>query len=157
MIATGYATANRGVDFGFVAKERDKGTPEASIARMGGWCLADVLAVPLDPAARAFPRPKPVIIPRPPARKDASLDPDVRDILAHIAEQYGVTQADILGHSQAAIYVEPRHEAFAVVWELNRYTLEEMGALFRKTANAITYGLKQYYARLREMKRWEAL
>lgn len=155
MIASGYATANRGVDKGFVARERAKGTPDAAIARMGGWCVTDVLAVPYAPAARAFPRPE---RPAPaPPRRDARADPDVAAILAHIAEQYEITQADILGYSHAACHVEPRHEAFAVVWELNRYTLEELGQLFNKTANAITYGLKRHYARLAELKRWEAL
>jgi chromosomal replication initiation ATPase DnaA len=75
--------------------------------------------------------------------------PDVAQILRHIAEQYGITPEDILGHSHSQEYVEPRHEAFAVVYELNRYTLAELGRLFDKTSNGIAYGLKRHYERLR--------
>jgi hypothetical protein len=156
-ISHDFATANRGPDRGFVARERAKGTPDAAIARMGGWCVSDVLAMPQEPAARAFPRPERPVPSRAPPRRNASIDPEVAEILAHIAEQYEVTPEDILGHCQIAGYVEPRHEAFAVVWELNRYTADELGLLFNKTPNAITYGLRRHYERLAEMKRWEAL
>lgn len=147
MMARDFASPVRGVDSGFVARQRARGTPEAAIARMGGWCLADVAAVPRDPVAYAIPRPAP--LPEAAETLVASEVPDVAEILAHIAEQYAIAPADILGPSHSQEYVEPRHEAFAVVNELNRYTLKDMAGLFNKTPNAIIYGLRRHYERLR--------
>lgn len=148
MIARDFASPSRGIDRGFIARQRAKGTPEAAIARMGGWCLADVQAVPHDPFIQPVPRPEPA--PEPAAALDALAIPEVAEILRHIAEQYDVTVNDILGHSHSQESVEPRHEAFAVVYELNRYTLADLGSIFNKTGNAVLYGLRRHYQRLRD-------
>lgn len=146
MIARDFAAPGRGVDRGFVARQRARGTPESAIARMGGWCLADVQAIPVDPNMVPVPREEPA----PPVERLHALEiPDVADILRHVAEQYDVTISDILGHSHSQETVEPRHEAFAVVYELNRYSLVELGRIFNKTGNAILYGLRRHYERLR--------
>jgi hypothetical protein len=147
VIARDFASPSRGIDRGFIARQRAKGTPEAAIARMGGWCLADVRAVPHDPFIQPVPRPEPA--PKPVAALDALAIPEVAEILRHVAEQYDVTVNDILGHSHSQESVEPRHEAFAVVYELNRYTLDDLGGIFNKTGNAVLYGLRRHYERLR--------
>lgn len=148
MIARDFGSPSRGIDRGFVARQRARGFPEAAIARMGGWCLEDVQAVPHDPCLGAIVRPDKVSKPLWPM--DALAIPDVAEILRHIAEQYDITPADILGHSHSQESVEPRHEAFAVVYELNRYTLDELGRIFNKTGNAVLYGLRRHYERLRK-------
>lgn len=144
MIARDFASAVRGIDRGFVARQRARGTPEAAIARMGGWCLADVQAVPRAPLMFAVPQAEPTLA----APLEALTIPDVAEILQHIAEQYDVTPEDILGPSHSPECVRPRHEAFAVVYELNRYTLAELSGIFRKTDRAILYGIKTHYERL---------
>lgn len=148
MNARDFPAPARGVDLGFVARQRARGTPEAAIARMGGWCVADVQAVTGDPTVRAFDR----LPPRPPLtiRLDPMAIPEVAEILRHISDQYLVSISAILGDSHLQEYVEPRHEAFAVVWELNRFTLAEMASMFNKTPPGITYGLYRHYERLRE-------
>jgi hypothetical protein len=147
MIAGDFASPVRGVDRGFIARQRGRGVPDAAIARMGGWCVIDVRAVSPDPVLAAIERIERLAKPTLPIH--AMSIPDVAQILRHIAEQYGITPEDILGHSHSQEYVEPRHEAFAVVYELNRYTLAELGRLFDKTSNGIAYGLKRHYERLR--------
>lgn len=145
MIARDFASPGRDIDRGFVARHRARGTPDAAIARMGGWCVSDLQAIPRE--LDAVERPALVIVPAPPL--DAMAIPEIAEILQHVAEQYDVTPEDILGYSHSQEYVPARHEAFAVVYELNRYTLKELGGLFNKTGEAILYGLKRHYERLR--------
>ena len=150
MIARDFASPVRSVDRGFVGRQRAKGFPDAAIAKMGGWCPADVQAVPRDPFVVAVDRAPPS--PEPAEPLDARAIPDVAEIIRHVAEQYDVTPADILGHSHSQETVEPRHEAMAVVHELNRYTLAQLGSIFNKTDNAILYGLRRHYERLRSAR-----
>lgn len=147
MLARGFPAPHRTPDGGFVARQRAKGTPESAIARMGGWCLSDVQAIPHEPSLTALARL--AAAPKVARALDALSIPDVVEILTHIAEQYGVTVEDILGHSHAQQAVEPRHEAMAVVFELNRYTLAQLGSIFNKTGNAVAFGLRRHYQRLR--------
>lgn len=147
-VARDFASSTRGLDRGFIARQRARGFPESAIARMGGWCLEDVRAVPHDPKLGAIARPDKERRPAVPIKAQALFD--VAEILRHIAEQYDITPEDILGHCHSAECVEPRHEAFAVVYELNRYTLVELGRIFNKTGNAILYGLRRHYERLRK-------
>lgn len=133
----------RGVDLGFVARHRAKGTPEAAIARMGGWCVDDVLAAE-TPAMQAMERPAPT----PQPRLRANDIPEVVEIISHIAEQYAITVSDILGDSHVQDVVAPRHEAFAVVWELNRFTAKQLAEMFNKTVPGITFGLRRHYERI---------
>lgn len=145
--ARDFPAVARGVDLGFVARHRARGTPEAAIARMGGWCVDDVHAVQ-TPSVRAFPRPEPKGAPV--KRLDAMAIPQVAEILRHIALQYLVPVVAILGDTHLQEVVEPRHEAFAVVWELNRFTMAELASMFNKTPPGIAYGLHRHYERLRE-------
>lgn len=139
-----HTAVRRGIDPGFIALQRAKGTPDAAIARMGAWCLSDVQSVLNAPPVHAEERK-----PQPRQPLNAMTIPDVAEILIHIAQQYDISPADILGHSHAAEIVEPRHEAMAVVKELNRYTLAEMGELFNKTGEAVLYGFRRHYERIR--------
>ncbi len=136
------------VDPDFVALHRMKGRPDSVIAQMGGWCQADVKAIPRSGAAYERPEPvKPIL--------NAEAIPEIMEIFCHVAEQAGISPYDILGHSHSSWIVEPRHEAMAVVNELNRYTLNEMSQIFRKTPNAILYGLMRHYERLQvPMRDW---
>lgn len=148
MIARAFPLPARFIDGGYIARQRARGFPESAIARMGGWCLSDVQAVPHDPCMS--PVPKANKDRRPVLQTDAMAIPEVAEILRHIAEQYDITPEDILGHSHSQETVEPRHEAFAVVYELNRYSLDELASMFNKTGNAILYGLRRHYERLRK-------
>jgi len=143
-VARDFPVTARGIDTGFVSRQRARGIPEAAIARMGGWCVADVQAVPADPfmvvADRAAPTPTPVLRP---------LEiPAVLEILRHVAQQYEITVADILGPSQVQEIVAPRHEAIAVVWELNRFTAKQLAEMFNKTVPGITFALRRHYERI---------
>lgn len=145
MNARDFPVVSRGVDLGFVARQRAKGTPEAAIARMGGWCVADVLAVP-NPDIKAVERGCLHLVE---ASRLRAIDvPVVYEILRHIAQQYLVTIPDILGDSHQQEFVEPRHEAFAVVWELNLFTTAELAEMFNKTVPGITFGLRRHYERI---------
>src|SRR4051812_44965705 len=84
MIARDFASPVRAIDRGFIDRHRAKGTPEVHIARMGGWCLADVQAVPHAPAMVAVVRPEPKAAPSP--KLEAMAIPEVAEILRHIAE-----------------------------------------------------------------------
>ncbi len=148
MLARDFSSPRRTPDMGFVARQRAKGFPESAIARMGNWNVEDVKAVPHDPNLGAILRPEKERLPV--LKTDALAIPEVADILRHIAEQYDVTEDDILGHSHSQETVEPRHEAFAVVYELNRFTLDEISSMFNKTGNAILYGLRRHYERIRK-------
>lgn len=148
MIARAFPLPARFIDGGYIARQRAKGFPESAIARMGGWCLEDVQAVPHDPNLGAIVRPDKER--RPVLKTDAMAIPEVAEILRHVAEQYCITPEDILGHSHSQESVEPRHEAMAVVTELNRFTLDELAAMFNKTGNAVLYGLRRHYERLRK-------
>lgn len=142
-----YATANRGVDPGFVARQRARGVPDSATAVMGGWCLADVQAIPPELPAPPLARyePKPV---QDEPRLMAMMIPDIAQLIYHLAEQNFVSPEDILGPSHAPDIVRARHEAFAVVYEMNRYTLDQIGQIFNKTGSAILYGLKAHFRRL---------
>jgi hypothetical protein len=142
--ARDFPVTARGIDAGFVSRQRLRGIPEAAIARMGGWCVADVHAVPPDPFLIAADRPAPL----PQSPLIASEVPAVCEILRHVAEQYDITVADILGDSQAQEIVAPRHEAIAVVCELNRFTAKQLAELFNKTVPGITFGLRRHYERI---------
>lgn len=142
--ARDFPVTARGIDLGFVSRQRSRGIPEAAIARMGGWCVADVQAVPADPFLIAADRPAPM--PNPPLR---AVDiPAVCEILDHIAQQYEITVSDLLGESREQYVVAPRHEAYAVVWELNRFTAKQIAELFNKTVPGITFGLRRHYERI---------
>lgn len=78
----------------------------------------------------------------------ASQIPDVWEILQHVAEQYDVSIPQILGPSHDPYIVEPRHEAMAVVYELNSYTLKQLAEIFNKTDNGVLNGIKAHFRRL---------
>jgi DnaA-like protein len=140
------AATTRTVDHAFVTRQRARQIPDAAIARMGNWCLADVTAVPLAPPISAV---EPIPLSQRATQLAACAIPDVWEIIRHVAEQYEVAPEDILGHSHIQEHVAPRHEAMAVVFELNRYTLKQLGQIFNKTDNAILFGLRRHYERLR--------
>ena len=140
-----FVTSRRGAaDPGFIADQRSLGRSDHTIAAMLGVALEDVTGVKAATVELvAVERPK-IIQPRLRAHEI----PEVAAIICNIAEQYGVRPLDILGPSQRPEHVEPRHEAMAVVFELNAYTLRQMAEIFNKTNPAILHGMREHYKRL---------
>lgn len=142
----GFATSRRGPpDPAFIATHRALGRSDRTIAYMLQVALEDVTGVSAEPVSLCA-------VERPAAAKPMPLDalsiPDVAEIIYHIAEQYYITPGDIMGPSHRPDIVAARHEALAVVRELNRYSLRDLAEMFGKTNTAVHYGLERHYRRL---------
>lgn len=73
--------------------------------------------------------------------------PNMRQIVADVADRYGVRVSDLQGPSRRQCYVVPRHEFMYLAHEIHGYSLPHVGDFLDRDHTTILHGCQMYLRR----------
>lgn len=121
-----------------------------TIAAYGRFTEAGIRRIAAERAARleaermaTLPQPVPVAEPEPENTVVAFVSP-MRALITRIAEDHGLTYADMIGKSRRKHIVQARHEAIWAVRDARPdMSLPQIGRLFHKDRTSILHALRK--------------
>lgn len=77
-----------------------------------------------------------------------SADHTMREIAARVAARHGTSLADLRGCSTQRSVAKTRHEAFAEIYGLGRYSTTQIGRFFGdRDHTTVIYGIRRHHSR----------
>lgn len=73
--------------------------------------------------------------------------PNMRQILADVADRYGVWTADLQGPSRRQCFVVPRHEFMYLAHKVHGYSLPHVGDFLDRDHTTILHGCEMHLCR----------